>query len=300
MRQKQARWGSKRILFVSGKGGVGKSLIAAAIAHQQVLAGRKVLLAELGETSYYKDYWNLPHVGHEPVRHKDGFDLALWSGESCLREYVLHFLRMERLYKLFFENKVMRALVNVAPGLNEISILGKITSGLRRVGPPLEYDVIVVDAYATGHAMALFEAPRGMMEAVKFGPMGSQSREMNEILRHPDLCSYVLVTIPEEMPVVETLEFREALKRELGVESEIVCNRVLPIPTSVYDLEKIVQENRAGVSEFARYLLAVQDRQKNYLIKLRREAHQVFEVPVIFSTNPDELMQKAGEALRQI
>lgn len=82
-------WASKQIIFVSGKGGVGKSLIAAGIARELAQSGRRVLLAEIGETSYYQDFWSLPSVGHDPVAHPLGFDLALWSGESCLREYVL-------------------------------------------------------------------------------------------------------------------------------------------------------------------------------------------------------------------
>ncbi|RYZ72083.1 MAG: arsenical pump-driving ATPase, partial [Proteobacteria bacterium] len=217
-------WNDKQILFVSGKGGVGKSLVAAGLARELAKSGKRVLLAEIGETSYYKDFWNLPSIGHEPVKHPEGFDVALWSGETSLREYVLFYLKMDRLYSLFFDNKVMRSLVNVAPGLSEIAILGKITSGIRKVGPPLNYDTIIIDSFATGHALALLQAPKGMMEAIKFGPMGHHSREMDAVIKNPKQTGYIVVTLLEELPVTESLEFRETLRRELGVSADIVAN----------------------------------------------------------------------------
>ena len=223
----------KRILFVSGKGGVGKSLIAAGLAKELADSGKKVLLAEIGETSYYRDFWGLKQeIGQNPSKHpSEKFDLALWSGETSLREYVLFYLKMERLYNLFFENKVMRALVNVAPGLSEIAILGKMTSGIRKVGPAMNYDIIVVDSYATGHALALLEAPKGMMEAIKFGPMGHHSREMDQVIRNEKLMGYIVITLLEELPVIESIEFRDKLKKEIGVAPMIIANKVMHATT---------------------------------------------------------------------
>ena len=293
-------WADRKIVFVSGKGGVGKSLIAAAIARELARAGRKTLLAEIGETSYYQDFWGLPRVGHEPIRMPDGFDLALWSGETSLREYVLFYLKMERLYSLFFENKVMRALVNVAPGLSEIAILGKVTSGLRHVGPPLDYDTIVVDSYATGHALALFQAPKGMREAIGFGPMGHHSREIENVLRDPKLTAYVVVTLLEELPVSETLEFRAALEKELGVLAEVVANKVIESPVSRDELAAIASGKSGGLGEFAEYLQAVEKRQDKYLEQLTRSGVGLKKVPLVYSADPNELVAKAGEALSHL
>lgn len=294
------RWADSKILLVSGKGGVGKSLIAAAIAREQAQLGRRVLLVEIGETSYYQDFWRLRQVGHIPIRHQDGFDLALWSGESCLHEYVIHYLRMERLYQIFFENKVMRALINVAPGLNEMAILGKITSGVRHVGPEINYDLIVVDCYATGHALALLRAPKGMMEAVKFGPMGSHCRDILSVIQNPKITSFVVVTLLEELPVTETIEFISALKRDFGVEATVVANKVLEMPAGVSKLEEITHRDQSGLAEFAKYLLALGRRQREFLAKLKAStATRVLEVPQSFSQDPQVVVRDAGEALRK-
>jgi anion-transporting ArsA/GET3 family ATPase len=181
-------------------------------------------LAELGEDSYLGRVLLSPPRGdvpHQPLVLADGLWLSQWSGESCLREYVLHYLRIERLYRLFFENRVMRALVNVAPGLPEVAIVGKATSGPRKVGPAMPYQNVVIDSFATGHSLALWRAPRGMGQAIAFGPMGQHSRQMDEVMRNPVLNRIVIVTLAEELPVQETIELAVSLK-ELGLPRPVV------------------------------------------------------------------------------
>lgn len=308
MPQNQARAASSRgaslikqkILFVSGKGGVGKSAIAAAIARAEAEAGRRVLLVEIGDNSYYKDFFGLDQVGSEP-REVPGqaFDLAMWNGENCLREYVLFYLRLERIYHVFFENRVMRAFINVAPGLNEIAILGKITSGIRKIGPSLDYDLIVVDSYATGHTLALLGAPKGLKEAIKFGPMGQQSGEIDEILRNPALCAYWVVTLLEEMPVVETLEFRETLKSEFGIECDVIANKVLRPPVGAKELKDLSEKGPADLGEFARYLRSIEGRQEHFLKVLRDNGLKPRVIPFILSADSGRVLKEAEEALRK-
>lgn len=290
---------NRRLLFVSGKGGVGKSLVAAAVARREAQKGRRVLLVEIGDTSYFKDFFNLESVTYLPKSvAQHGFDLALWSGETCLREYILYYLKIERLFHVFFENNVMRALINVAPGLNEIAILGKLTSGIRRVGPEFTYDLIVIDCFATGHALALLEAPHGLTEAIKIGPMATQSREIDAVLRDPALTAYWVVTLLEEMPVVETLEFREKLKHALGVDCDIVANKFMQPLATDDALSAVARDQKGGLGEFARSILAVRERQMEFLNKLESSGARVDRVPLVFSNEADRLVQEAEGALR--
>ena len=240
--------------------------MAAGIAAQEASLGRRVLLAEIGDTSYFEDYFQLDPqtVGHAPRSSPLGFDLALWSGESCLHEYILHFLKVERLYRIFFENKVMRALLNVAPGLNEISILGKITSGVRHIGPAFGYDLVVVDGFATGHFTSLIKAPRGILEAVAIGPLAAQSRDIEAVLRNSEICGYVLVTQHEEMPALEAIEFYRELELLLRLKPTVIANKILKIPLGTDRLRHFRETSSASIDEFARYLLEVNERQQKY------------------------------------
>jgi anion-transporting ArsA/GET3 family ATPase len=122
---------SKKLIFVTGKGGVGKSVSAAALA------------------------WNFETRGinYEPSEIVSDVHIALYSAENCLKEYALHFLKVPKLYDIIFQNKVVKAFMNASPAVSEFSILGKLTSEIRGVFRE-EYDLYVVDCYSTGHALA--------------------------------------------------------------------------------------------------------------------------------------------------
>jgi len=146
----------QQIVFVTGKGGVGKSLVAAALAWSRAEKGQKVLLLEFGANHFFQKFFL------NPKRLPDGLTLGNWEGEECLKEYILGYVRVERVARLFFENKVMKALIRGAPALRELALLGKLTSGLRNIGEALPYDTIVLDGYATGHFLSLLRAPVGI------------------------------------------------------------------------------------------------------------------------------------------
>jgi anion-transporting ArsA/GET3 family ATPase len=282
--QKSERKSSSKIeiIFVTGKGGVGKSTVAAGIALSQALRGKKCLLVELGNQSFFKDYFQLPKVGYEPQSLRPGLDLALWSGPECLREYAKHLLKIESLYRLFFENPVTRALVNVAPGLPEISILGKITSGPpRNVGPRLDYDCLVVDAYATGHFLALIRAPQGMAQTVSFGPMGEQSRAIDAVISDGAITKYVVVSIPEELPVTEALELSEKIEKQVRLRPLQVLNR------------QLAPADEGGSAEFIQAMKTQQQQQSQALQRL--QGFQVIALPFVLENQS----WKVVEALAQ-
>jgi hypothetical protein len=109
--------------------------------------------------------------------------------------------------------------------LKELAILGKITSGVREWGPPLHFQNIVVDAYATGHFLSLLRAPRGMGELIESGPMGDQSRKIFSVLLDKQVVTYHLVTLPEELPVTEVLELSADLQALVGDPGQLYLNK---------------------------------------------------------------------------
>jgi anion-transporting ArsA/GET3 family ATPase len=280
----------QKIIFVTGKGGVGKSAVAAALALKNSQAGLKTLLVELGYQSFYQDFFNLTKVTYKPQNLRENLDLALWSGPECLKEYARYLLKVESLYKLFFENVATRSLINVAPALSELAILGKVTSHPRKVGPPLNYDCIVVDAFATGHFLALLKAPEGMAEAIRFGPMGEQSRSIQRILKDPEHSSYYVVSFPEEMPVIEGMELWQGVEEILKLKPIHIFNRVL------HPSKEALQVKEPKLQPFQKYLSNISNQETTLRKKLDQQG-EVIEIPIVFSVDPWEIVIEMSGAL---
>lgn len=278
---------AQQISFITGKGGVGKSMISYAYALKKAQLGERVLLIEIGENSFFDRM-----LGAD----KDTFsneisnlNKTIYSGESCLREYILHYVKIEKVTDLFFDNKVMRALIKAAPALKELALMGKFTSGVRNIGYPMEYDRVVVDAYATGHFLALMRAPKGMYEAIKFGPMGDQCLGIQKVLGSAEHCEYKIVTLPEDLPVTEALELNETLDREFGVRADIICNKVLP-----KDFSEALQETTESSEFINSYKKSYEEQQKS--LKVLRQQQEVLEVPYVFETKPVLLLKAMSES----
>ena len=238
---------TQKIHFFTGKGGVGKSTLAAGFAYEiaRNSASSNILLTELSERPFYQDFLQVPTQGYTPVRIEKlskNLALSLWSPQECLREYALHLLKIESLYKLFFENPVSRSLIQVAPGLQELAILGKVTSSARQHGPAMNFDQIVIDAYSTGHFLSLLRAPKAMSEVIQFGPMGEQSKSIDRWIRNPDFCQIHLVCLPELFPVTETIELYQQLVQEFGLVPKVYLNKYLDL--NISDLQDLSESTQ--------------------------------------------------------
>lgn len=285
------------IHFVTGKGGVGKSTVAAALALKKSQEGLRTLLVEIGDQSFYKDFFDLPAVGFEPVQVQENFSVALWTGQNCLREYIIYHIKVESLYRLFFENAVMKAFVNVAPALPELAIMGKATSGPRHHGPDLPFDCLVMDCYATGHFMALMGAAQGMAQAVKFGPMGEQSRRIDATLRDPALCQYYLVCLPEELPVRETEELYEDLKKRFGVEPTLVLNKFLDNDIPSREYQSAQGQDSVEFRKFAAHEQKLRATHQEMKERLEKLSSRLQCLPVIWDHNIMTLLKALAPRL---
>lgn len=255
----------KPIIFVSGKGGVGKSVISASLAHHLSKKGKKVLLIELGDKSFFEKFFQLnlegKRVDFHPQEIKPNLFLSIWDFKAVLKEYVSFYIKSEKLYDIFFGNQMMQKLIQAAPALKELAILGKATSGPRHVGPKLEYDHIIVDSYSTGHHRALLKAPQGISQVIRKGPMGVQSENMLKILQDPEWCQQVIVIKPEELPTVEGLELKDNLKADLGLDSILVCNQILDFPLTEEEFKKEISATGPD-QEMAEYFSKIYQEQK--------------------------------------
>ncbi len=280
----------KKAHFVTGKGGVGKSLVAALLARFYSLKSQQVLLAELSEISFYKDYLNLDQLEYKPSPWVPQVDVCQWSGTECLKEYALHLLKIKKLYELFFENPVTRSLVQIAPGLQELAILGKVTSSPRKHGPAMNYDQLVIDSFATGHFLNLLQSPKAMAETIRFGPMGEQSRSIDKWIRDPEFMNIHVVTLAEELPITETLELCHSLEKLFQIKPKIYLNKLLNISkTDILKLESKAQD-----------ILLSELESENTARTLLKSNHLDFiELPLVTSLDTTEILTSLLKFLKE-
>lgn len=215
------------ILFISGKGGVGKSFVSALIARNLARQGKKVLLVEMSELGGLSGaVYGRPDFEIRPTGF--GFDVAHWSGEECLREYIRYRLKVPFAAKLVSDNKWFQALVATAPGLRELSFLGKVTSQSRQHGPPLNYDHYVIDAVSSGHLRSLLAAPEGLAGVVSVGPLHQQAKGIARVLRDPEQTQFAVISLLEEYSVNEAGELSQYLLANGYKNTQIVMNKTFP------------------------------------------------------------------------
>jgi anion-transporting ArsA/GET3 family ATPase len=187
------------VTIVAGKGGVGKTTVTAVLAHAAAAAGQRVLIVELDGKPVLRSL-----AGDIPYRHISAAD----SLAEYLREHGFG-----RIAKRLATSGVIDVVATAAPGIDDIVVLGKVKQ-LERTG---DWDVIVVDGPAAGHAVTFLTSAAGMRDAVRAGPIRTQADDVLELLEDAERCQVVLVTLPETTPVNEVVETAYALEDRVGV-----------------------------------------------------------------------------------
>ena len=225
---------SSRVLIVAGKGGVGKTVSAAAIASAASRTGRSVLLVEVAGRSASAPIFGVEPQGYEQViavHEADEGDPP--RGRIALRSITPDQALVEWLATHGFKGLVTRmassgvleVVATATPGIKDLLVLGRIKA-LESEG---DFDLIVVDAPAAGHALGFLRSPAGVRDAARSGTIHRQAVEVLDLISDPARCQVVLVTIPEETPVNELIETSFAVEDEVGVRlGPVVVNSVLP------------------------------------------------------------------------
>ena len=220
----------RRLLLVTGKGGVGKSTVAASLALRLASGGLRTLLCEVNADGRLGRMLDHRQVGPDITPVEPNLSMVDLQPDASMREYVLSKIRLERVYRAVFENRMVRYFLRFIPALAETVMLGKVLWHLRQwPDSPGGFDRIVVDLPATGHALTLLGVPHSLLSALPSGPMASEAGWMHELLTDPVVTSAVLVSLPEELAVNETLELAQALRSRLEVRvGAVVLNQSVP------------------------------------------------------------------------
>ncbi len=308
----------RKLLINMGKGGVGRSCLSAAMARLAASHGKRVLVCEVNAKERMSGLFD----GKKPndLNTLDQIwqvEENLWAVNiepwSAMKEYVVQVLRLRLVYNLVFENRAMKYFLRAVPGLQELVFVGKIWYHVLedKVNKESKYDLVIVDAPATGHGLAMLRIPRVILDISPPGPMRTAAQKIQDMLTDPEICRVNLVTLPEEMPVNELAELYETVEEELELPLGGVWVNQWPMPPCDDDLrELLAQTMEAGLVDeggwplwrMGEAALALEERAERHLSWLQERVHlPTVKVPYLTYDGQKEsaLIKQMEEELSQ-
>ena len=283
----------KRLLFVTGKGGVGKSTVAASLGLAAAARGKRTIVCEIGSQEHTSRLFNRAEVGFHEVQLEENLWTISIDPDESMREYVLLQLKVRAMRDLLFRSRVFTYMTAATPGLKELVTIGKIWELAqldRKVRKGRKYDLVIVDAPATGHGIGFLQTPRTFANIARVGPIHAQAQELDRFITDHGSTGVAIVAQPEEMPVNETAALEQELREEIGVSVDrVYMNALYPERFSNDEAERLEAERpqaagavrealRAAVSEHRRARS-----QRAQLERLRRQVSTpVKNLPFIF------------------
>jgi anion-transporting ArsA/GET3 family ATPase len=217
---------ARQLLIVSGKGGVGRTTVAALLGLALARRGRKVLVATVGLDDRLAWMLGQPALRETPVPAAPNLHIQRVVPQRCIREYGALILHNQRIADAVFDNAPMRRLLRTIPGLDDFAILGKVWHESVRAHT---YDAIIFDGPATGHLRYTLGIPQAILRTLSVGPLPREARLMQDSLEDNTRVQAVLVGLPDRWPLSELGEMASALREELHVNiGAVVVNGLWP------------------------------------------------------------------------
>jgi anion-transporting ArsA/GET3 family ATPase len=220
----------KQLVIIAGKGGVGRTTVAAAMALASAHKGKRVLLAQTKSKERLSTLFGVPPVGTELARVRERLWAVNMTPAASLREYGAMVLRSEFIARQVLENKVSRAFLHAIPGLEDYSMLGKVWfHTTEQQDGKRKWDQVILDGPATGHLITMLQIPQAILDAVPEGPLTRPAQAAVELLRDPRRTSMSIVTLAEDLPSNEAIELSRKATETLGVTlGPLVVNALYP------------------------------------------------------------------------
>jgi len=283
----------KRLVFVTGKGGVGKTTVAVALGLRAAAEGKRAIVCEVSAQENASRIFDHAEVGfHEVEMAENLWSISIDPDES-MREYVLLQLKVRAMRDMLFRSRIFNYLAAATPGLKELVTIGKIWELAqldRKVKSGRKYDLVIVDAPATGHGIGFLQTPRTFAAIARVGPIHSQAQQLDRLITDQEHTGAAIVALPEEMPVNESAALEHDLRTEVGVAVDrIYMNGLYPERFSSAEatrLGEVAGGENGAVRAACRAALSEHNRarsQRAQLARLRRRVKApVKTLPFLF------------------
>lgn len=279
------------LLIVSGKGGVGKSAVAAALALQAQRAGKRVLVAAMLEATGAAIHLGADRLGYEPVWLDNGVAAMVVDRADALEEYLRVQMRLPSAAPTRALSRAMQVLVDTAPGVREVISMGKPIFDTWQG----EYDLVIVDAPPLGQLMSYLRAPAVVAGLVPTGAIKVQAGRMADALADPAASALILVTTAGELPVRETAIALDELDAEQLIDvGAVIANRIVPdLPIEADLLQAFTGPGRQAAEHHLALLAAQRDSLQDIPIDVR--------LPYLFGVHtPTEVAAHLADALEDL
>jgi anion-transporting ArsA/GET3 family ATPase len=210
----------KRLVFVTGKGGVGKSTISIALGLAAAARGKRTIVCEVSSQENASRAFKKGTIGFNEVEVAENLWAISIDPDESLREYLLLQLKVRAMRDMLVRSRIFNYLAAATPGLKELVTIGKVwelAQTDRKVKKGRAYDLVIVDAPATGHGIGFLQTPRTFAGIARVGPMHNQAKELDRFITDHDTTGVAIVSIPEEMPVNESAVLEDQLGGEIGI-----------------------------------------------------------------------------------
>jgi anion-transporting ArsA/GET3 family ATPase len=276
----------KRLVFVTGKGGVGKTTVAVALGLRAAASGKRTIVCEVAAQENASRMFDHTAVGfHETEMAENLWTISI-DPDDAMREYVLLQLKVRAMRDMLFRSRIFTYLAAATPGLKELVTIGKIWELAqldRKVKQGRKYDLVIVDAPATGHGIGFLQTPRTFAAIARVGPIHSQAQRLDALITDHDQTGTAIVALPEEMPINESAALAHDLHHEVGVSVDrVYLNGLYPERFSKQEaerLEELAAEPNGSVRAAARAALSEHSRARSQRAQLARLRRRV-DVPI--------------------
>jgi len=283
----------KRLVFVTGKGGVGKTTVAVSLGLRAAAEGKRAIVCEVAAQENASRIFGHAQVGFHEVEMEENLWAISIDPDESMREYVLLQLKVRAMRDMLFRSSIFNYLAAATPGLKELVTIGKIWELAqldRKVRSGRKYDLVIVDAPATGHGIGFLKTPRTFAAIARVGPIHSQARQLERLITDQDHTGTAIVSLPEEMPVNESATLEAELRDEVGVAVDrVYMNGLYPERFSAEEAERLaaLAASQGGAIRAASNAALSEQRraraQRAQLARLRRRVQApVRSLPFLF------------------